>query len=404
MVILMFAACNNYPPENAGHDNHMQLQEKKVYTCPMHPQIIKDQPGQCPICGMTLVENKNDGKSIRDSDLTFLLKPTNKYVLSTIKTIRPQEKELPVEFMATGNIAYDTRLINTVSARVSGRIEKLYVKYKFQPVSKGDKLMDIYSKDLVTEQENYIFLLNNDNGNKAIITAAENKLMLMGLNKEQAAELKTSKKVVQTISIYSSYSGHLHDLSNMKQGNGMNNSKEINQELQIHEGMYVEKGQTVFNIYRTNKVWAILNFYPEGENFIKAGQKIKLSIDGINNFLQAKIDFIEPVLRPNQKTISARVYLDNPDGNIKIGALVKATVVGETIKGLYLPASSTLSLGETDVIFVLKDKLFKATPVKLGGRSDGWIEILSGLPRTEDIAENAQLLMDSESFVKTDKQ
>lgn len=401
VFVLILIGCSNND-EHKKHEGHKQQEEKKVYTCPMHPQIIRDKPGKCPICGMELVYKKSEGESNQDTAIKLLLKPTNQYVLSKIKTIGLLERELPVEFTATGNITYDTKMINTVSARAAGRIEKLYVKYRFQPIRKGEKLMDIYSKDLVTEQENYIYLLKSDSENQVMINAAENKLLLLGLNKEQIAELKKSKKVIQSITVYSPYNGHLHDVQSIKK-NGMSGEKMETQELAFHEGMYIEKGQTVFNIYSTDKVWAVLNIYPERQELLKKDQKVKLFIDGVKDSVVARVDFIEPLIRPDQKTISARVYLNNRDGSIKIGAIVKAVVFGEKSKGVFIPTTAFIGLGLNDIVFVLRDKIFEATPVKLGTRTDGWVEILSGLEKSERMAENAQLLMDSESFIKINK-
>lgn len=400
-VLIMIGCSNNN--EHQNHEAHKQQEEKKVYTCPMHPQIIRDKPGKCPICGMELVDKKSEGESNEDTAIKLLLKPANQYVLSKIKTIGLLERELPVESTATGNITYDTKMINTVSARAAGRIEKLYVKYRFQPISKGEKLMDIYSKDLVTEQENYIYLLKSDSDNQVIINAAENKLLLLGLNNEQIAELKKSKKVIQSITIYSPYNGHLHDVQTTQKVNGMSGEKMETQELAFHEGMYIEKGQTVFNIYSTDKVWAVLNIFPERQELLKKDQKVKLFIDGVKDSLVARVDFIEPVIRPDQKTISARVYLNNADGSIKIGAIVKAVVLGEKSKGLFIPTTAFIGLGLNDVVFVLREKLFQAIPVKLGTRTDGWVEVISGLEKSERVAENAQSLMDSESFIKINK-
>jgi len=382
------------------HEQHGQREEEKIFTCPMHPEITRNKPGACPICGMDLVEKRTKGERNQDTALTFLLKPADAYVQSDIKTVQLVEKELSVVFTAAGNIWYDTRLINTVSARVSGRIEKLYARYRFQPIKKGEKLMDIYSEDIVTEQENYIFLLTNDNDNETMINAAGNKLMLLGLNKEQIEELKRSKKIIEFITIYSPYTGHLHGVQPTEQNGGMNSDETGEGEMSFREGMYVEKGQIVFSIYDTKKVWALLGIYPQWQDVLKKDQLVKLVIDGIRDSITAKIDFIEPVMRQGQKTITARVYLNNPDGIARIGANVMAVIRGARTRGSFVPTEAVLSLGLNEVVFVKKDELFEVTPVKLGVRTDKWVEIIAGLEKSGRVAGNAQLLMDSESFIR----
>ena len=256
LIVSFFTACDN----KSKHEEHKQQLEKqkKTFTCPMHPQIIKDAPGNCPKCAMNLVEKKNEGSIIKNDTLKILLKPTNEYVISSVKAISPQSKEIPILAEASGKITYDTREVNVVSARVSGRIEKLYVKSRYQLISNGQKLMDIYSKELQTYQENYIYLLNNDAENLSLIKAAESRLLINGFSSEQLNELKLMKNPFQSVTIYSPYAGHLHDLANSNTVSDISKMTEpSSQELTIKEGMYVEKGQTIFNIYNVSKVWAI---------------------------------------------------------------------------------------------------------------------------------------------------
>ena len=93
LFIAFLTSCDNQPE----HKEHNKPSQKRVYTCPMHPQIIRDVPGQCPICGMNLVEKKNEGSAIKNDTLAILLKPANQFVISQVKTIRPQFKEIPIE-------------------------------------------------------------------------------------------------------------------------------------------------------------------------------------------------------------------------------------------------------------------------------------------------------------------
>lgn len=399
LIVACFTSCEN----KSKHEGHNQ---KKTYTCPMHPQIIKDAPGSCPICGMALVEKKSDGAEIKNEALRILLKPTNEYVISQVKTIRPQSKEIPIEVEGSGKISYDTREVNVVSARVSGRIEKLYVKFRYQPIAKGQKLMDIYSKELVTEQENYIYLLNNDTDNLSLIKAAESRLLLLGFSSEQLKELKLMKKSFQSVAIYSPYAGHLHDLISSKSVSDMSGIQESpSQELTVKEGMYVEKGQTIFNIYNTGKVWALLNIYPDGVDIVKIGQKVLLSLDPQDSLIiEGQIDFLEPFIINGQNTIRARVYLTNKNNEFKVGTIVKAKIEAGSKKGIFVPSTAIVHLGNRDIVFVKENTVFKSRLVQFGITTSQQTMILTGLSNKDEIAENAQLLMDSESFIKTENQ
>ena len=134
--------------------------EKEVWTCSMHPEVIKDGPGTCPICGMVLIKKEEKAAAITGIQLDDLLQPTDQFVVSSIPVIslRNQMKAMPVE--ALGTVTYDTRHINSISARVSGRIEKLYVRYRYQHIRKGERIMDIYSPELATAQQELLGAVN----------------------------------------------------------------------------------------------------------------------------------------------------------------------------------------------------------------------------------------------------
>lgn len=379
-----------------------EVNSEKKYTCPMHPDVIQDKPGICPKCEMDLVEMKSESSAYSETDLDVLLKPTNRYVISQVKTVTMKLKTVPITIQITGKVNYDTREISTISSKVAGRIEKLYVKYLYQPVSKGQKLMDIYSKELLTDQENFIYLLKNDPDNSSLIKTTEDRLMLQGLTPDQVKKIKAEKKAIDYIGVYSSYSGHLHDLLGKESPEMSSMNQQPQKELLIKEGMYVQKGQAVFNVYNTNKLWVMLNVYSENQSSIAKGQKVNLFVDGKELSGNFKIDFIEPVINANQNAVTARVYLSNLNGDIKVGSNVKGTINAGEKTGYFIPATSVVNLGTNHVVFLKENNLFRAHKVIVGTALNDIIEIVSGIQESDLIAENAQLLMDSESFIKTE--
>lgn len=386
---MAFASCE----EKKSHEQHSSEQHK---TLNLKPETLNPKPETLNFKPETL------------------LKPTNMYVITQVAAIKPEEKEMPLKTFLFGYITYDARQINTVSARVFGRIEKLYVKYRYQPIAEGQKLMDIYSKELETEQQNLLFLLKNDSENQTLIKASEQKLILLGLTSGQIDQIKSSGNILYSVTVYSPYTGHLHDIiqsintTDSPSESGMNKENMVAstssmQELQIKEGMYVSKGQTIFNIYDTKKIWALLNIPPDMQSAVKLRQKVKLEIDGLKDKeIESSIDFIEPVIRNNQKYVTARVYLNNSSDEIKIGSIVKAKLDGEQ-KGLFIPSTAIVSLGLSTVAFVKENGTFRTRKVHTGITSGDWTEITSGLSKDDTIAQNGQLLMDSESFIKIKK-
>jgi len=156
--------------------------KKELWTCSMHPEIIRDKPGVCPICGMELIKKEENAVAVNDIRLNDLLQPTDRFVVSSIPVTTLNKQSQPVEIDALGTVAYDTRLVNTISARISGRIEKLYVRYRYQHIMKGERIMDIYSPELLTTEQELLFLIKNDANNSSLINAAKQKLLLLGCN------------------------------------------------------------------------------------------------------------------------------------------------------------------------------------------------------------------------------
>ena len=128
-------------------------------------------------------------KKLEEVELESLLKPTNEFVISSVPVTSIQNREEQIEIEALGNIAYDTRQVGSISSRVSGRIEKLYVRYRYQKITKGQHVLDIYSPEMLTAQQNLLFLLKNDAANTSFINVAKEKLLLLGMSNQQLQQV-----------------------------------------------------------------------------------------------------------------------------------------------------------------------------------------------------------------------
>ena len=381
------------------------VKAKEVWTCSMHPEVIRDGPGSCPICGMDLIRKEEHAVALKDIRIEDLLQPTNQFVQSSIPMVSLQklQKNIPVDVL--GMVTYDTRRINSISARVSGRIEKLYVHYRYQHIEKGERIMDIYSPELETAQQELLFLIKNDPGNTGLIQAGKQKLLLLGMNEEQINRAIRSNKAIATVAVYSPYNGHLHEAGNTmplsNTGETTNNGSTTMEELPIKEGMYVEKGQNIFQLFNTDNIWVLLNIFPESQGIVKTGDPVNIIPEtNPNRSLNAKIDFIETVFRSGSKTLTARVYLKNPMGMIPIGSQVRAQIITENEMTNWLPRDAVLSLGRDEIVFLKTNGGFQAHKVVTGFKYKDQVQILSGLNGTDSVAANGQYLADSESFIK----
>ncbi len=404
LLVITLVSCSESKSEN-----HVEVMHKKMYTCSMHPQIIRDTPGKCPICGMDLIEKKSDNKVQLDVGIDDLIKPVDAYVLSSVKTSSPIEKEVSVIFKVNGFISYDTRQFSTISSRYEGRIEKLYVKYNFQKVEKGQALFEMYSPELITAQQNLIFLLKNDETNTALIESAKRRLSLLGMTKTQTEQLASTKQTMITTTVYSPVDGYVIEekissqMESNKNSMGAENSKTdySTQELSVKEGQTLSKEQRIFKIVNTQMVWALLKLSGAQAEYVKKNDVVKIFSQSISEPIISPVDFVEPMFEGAEKYLTVHVHLHNTDGRWKVGDLITAEINGGQKKSLWINKESVLNLGNESVVFVKEgNNFFKVRKIALGIKVNNWIEVLDGISSKDSIAENAQYLIDSENFVK----
>lgn len=398
------------------------------YTCSMHPQVHKEEPGNCPICGMNLIKVQPSASKDTmplDSSLRYLTQDVTKTVVGSFKVIEPVKREPADTIVASGYIGFDKRNINNVNTRVTGRIEKLYVKYSNQRIHKGQPLMTIYSPELLSAQRDLLQVVK-DNDQSLIISIKE-KLLNLGMRPNEIQKVLQSGKPLTRITIYSPYNGisqkttsgnSMNSVASSQTGMGMGGSNMSGPEtmadgqatdqpegLNIREGMYVNRGQTVFSIQNTDRIWAILNVFTSDVWHIHPGDPVILYADADKkNKIKGHVDFIPPYRPQDEKTTRVRIYLDHLPRNWKINTLIHGQIgISGQNKGVYVPLSAVNRLGMQNVVWV-QDKehenVFHATQVKTGLQTGDSIQIISGIKPDDKIAENAAYMVGSGSFIK----
>lgn len=410
--------------------------EDLKYTCPMHPDVMSDSPGQCPICGMDLVPAHNHsagkGSAVHDS-LEHLLKPTDQVVVSGIKTITPEKGSRVEDEVFNGVINYSMRNLNMISSRVSGRIEKLYIKYNFQKVAKGSKLMDVYSPDLVNAQQELLFL--KDNGTVELLNAARQKLRLLGATDRQISDILRSGKVSYRFSIYSPYSGYITEGSDRagrsssagstmissstsvsssgsmgSMGTGSANVPAPEPEVatanpvSVTEGQYISAGQKLFSVLDDTEVWAEFFARPEQLPGLRQGKQILVSAPNVPGLkTKAKIVLVQPYYKDGTSFSLIRAGVHNLSKKWKPGQLIEVRTTGKSRSGNWLPRTAVLELGGRQVVFLKKNGVFVPDYVRVLGRAGDWLDVGNSISSDTELAENAWFLVDTESFVKVKK-
>lgn len=413
-LFMLLSSCNR-KDEHAGHDQ---------YTCPMHPTIIQDKPGTCPICGMELVKKGQPGENVKiTAELNYLLKPTNAMVISSIRTVLPVQKTLSVTTKANGIITYDTRRFTSIPIRFGGRIEKLLIRYNFQPVRIGQKILEIYSPELLTAQRDLLYLLKSDKENVQLIEGAKEKLRLLGVSDSQIGQLVSTGQETYSFSVFSPVDGYVVEeaaltalatspnakatpsMDGGMAGGGSSNSKLAsnpisNSELLTREGMYVSTGQVIFKAVNTRYLWAEFDVYQRDAASINVNDPVHLTFDNTLEAVEAKVNFVQPFFKSGESFVKVRVYLSNDANKFRVGQLVTASFSIPSKDSIWIPISARLDLGTKEIVFTRRRGVFRPKEIVIGRQSGYWIEVVNGLESSDSLAYNAQFMVDSESFIK----
>lgn len=414
LLVSVFSSCNNKQSEQ-GHENHVQ--DEGDYICPMRCEGEKTypQPGNCPVCKMKL--------QLVEEELVQTVSP-NKQVLSRQATVKLQTASEAQSIKAQGFIDYDRNRNQNVSARFGGRIEKLFVKYNLQFVNKGDKILELYSPELNIIQEQHLFLLKTETG-KHLIEQSREKLKLLGITEQQISALENKGTFTQNIAVYSPASGYILFNSDEQTNTGSQATQQTSMSsmsmnantsdaktsgsagVQIREGMYVNKGETLFSVNDLQTVWAIISVPSQYHSSVQPNKQINIVSELFPaQILTGKILLAEKTFEEKQQRfVRVRVELPNPKAVLKLNSLVTAEFPLETKTGFQIPSSAVYRTGMNAFVWVKTGTtkngtgIFELRKVVTGAVNNGTTTIVSGFAPDEEIALHAGALTDSETFL-----
>lgn len=353
-----------------------------------------------------------------------LIKSPNKMVLSREATVKLSAQTETQTLKAQGYIDIDRTRNKSISSRFSGRIEKLFVKYELQFVKKGDKILELYSPELNTFQEEHLFLMKSGN-EKSLLEQSREKLRLLGITDIQISQLENNKTFTQTISIYSPSDGYVLFNSETKSNEGSTTSQQepmksmgMNEKnnadknfgssnSQIREGIYINKGEILFSVNDLENVWAIVSVSSEFQSAMQNNGQAKIISELFpDKPLTGIIALIEQTFEDNnQRFIRVRIDLPNAKGELKINSLVTAEIPLETKGSFQIPASAVYRTGLNSFVWVKTGTtqngtgIFQLRKVTTGSVTNGMTSVINGLSANEEVAEHAGYLTDSETFL-----
>lgn len=411
--------------------SHTKGQSKMYYTCSMHPKVKENKPGKCPICHMNLTkvevdeadeiskktetidanplwrcrdfpEVTSEVEDVCPMDGTPMVNGKNVdkagEVIAKVKLRKSQLKHFVPSFFPTTTMSMSKsiRLLGTVlqsedkesniPARIGGRVEKVFIKSTGSLIKVGDPVVQLYSPKLITAGEEYLIARKTYERTKStdfkeMLGQSTERLRLWGIKKFQYESWYKSGSVPKSITIYSSSTG-------------------IVRKRNAVVGRYFKEGQNFFQLSDLSDVWVELDVYEHDSNLVKLGQKIKLSFTAIPGQIEeGEIDFVDPVLNTNSRTLKIRATIANATGKLKPGMVADATLMVK-LEGspLVIPRTAIIDTGKRKVIWSkVGSRQFQAKTILTGYESEGYVEVKSGLMEGEEVVIDGNFLLDSQA-------
>ncbi|MDG5491199.1 efflux RND transporter periplasmic adaptor subunit [Psychroserpens sp. SPM9] len=375
---LLFGGSSN---KETDHNHNAVAETNQMWTCSMHPQIMKPEPGDCPICGMDLIpaESGSDGLMADQFKLT-----ENAMALANIQTtVVGKGNAEGNTIKLSGKIAENEEANAVQVSYFAGRIERLNVSFTGEEVRKGQLLATIYSPELYAAQQELITAASLKESQPALYKAVRNKLKLWKLSENQINQIEETGKVKENFPVYATFSGTVT-------------------EKLVEQGDYIKQGQPLLKIANLNTVWGNFDVYENQIERFKKGQEVMITTNAYpNKEFKGKVDFIDPVLNTKTRTVTLRVVLNNKDDVFKPGMFVTANIEGSTAKNdevLTIPTSSVLWTGERSVVYLKTNPdqpIFEMREIKLGNQIGNEYEVVEGLFVGNEIVTNGTFTVDA---------
>lgn len=353
----------------------------EIWTCSMHPQIRKDEPGDCPICGMDLIPLLNSDVVIDEQAIEM---SESAIKLAEVQTSVVSRGNVSKEVRLYGKIQADERLLKSQTAHIPGRIEQLMVNVTGENIKKGQLIAKIYSPELVTAQKELLEALTMAGTYPDLLNAAREKLRLWKLTDEQISEIEKSGTTKTVFDVFATTSGIV---TNRK----------------VNTGDYVSRGDVLFEVADLSRVWVLFDAYESDLTWISPGQNVEFTAQALpGKTFNGKITFIDPLVDASTRITKVRVEVANSGMQFKpemfVNGIVQSKISGSGDQ-LIIPQSAVLWTGTRSVVYVklpeAEHPAFKMREITLGRSMENSYVVLDGLEEGEEIVSNGTFSVDA---------
>ena len=389
VAVLAIAGCAREQPSEAVVDaaddtpaEHALKHMAAEYRCPMHPDIVRDEPGKCPVCGMDLVKVERQQVGTGTTGPEVRISPAvinNIGVRTTAARLGAPERRAAT----VGYVAFDERRMRQVQPRAEGWIEGLAVRATGETVTAGQLLFTLYSPMLESAQQEYLDAQRI--GNRDLIEASRERLRALGLEDGAAERLARGGRASGRVPFHAPIGG-------------------VVTELAVREGAMVSPDMMALTITGLGSLWVIAEVPESQAAWVRPGTAAEIRLPSLpGETLAGRVEYVYPELNAETRTLRARVVLEAAGQGLRPNMLANVTLVGEAgAPAVMIPRSALIRGGREDrVVVALGDGRFAPRRVVAGPESGDEVVIREGLADGEQVVVAGQFLLDSEANLRT---
>ncbi len=351
----------------------------KYWYDPMVPNQKFDKPGKSPFMDMMLEPKYANEDSDGEEGGVAISSQTAQNL--GIRLEKVSLKSFGESFSAVGRIEPDERRFYAVQTRISGFVERLSVRAVGDPVTKGQKVAEIYAPEILAAQQEYLTLtkLGQVDADGSLKQAARNRLKLLGMSEGEVAAITRTGKASPRFGVYAPASGVLTELG-------------------VREGAQLMSGTSLMQITDLSQVWLVAEVPERDAARLKPGLDAEVQLQSMTGeTFKGKVSYLYPMLNEASRTLQVRVELPNKQNQLRPGMYANVAFTGQTHEALSVSSESIIATGKRNIVIVKEANGYRPVEVTTGQERDSCTEILSGLSEGEEVVASGQFLIDSEA-------